>query len=450
MDRLGDRAVRQRRRDGSARQRLGPARRQGGDQLRRRQAAARRLHARTRSPATTSIRATARSRRRSCCSCRTPTGKRALIYAHERDRDGDYALGDLSAIRIAPFRVARDFEGFTNRDINNTTVNLRGTGQNFAIESTTGFIKWKTEDETDLDYSPLPLATRSNLEESTQFTQEVRISSPENAPLALGSTMIKWQAGIEYFNQGYDQDAVNTLSAFVLSPQIGFPVAMHSPRSVDRHQRHRPVRPRHRHLQRQGRPDGGPALRSRIERRAPQHVLLAGDRAGERRRRRRFVLTTSRRSSRSAIASRPQHTAYAVGRRAATRPAASIRRRCRAAKPTAKSTRGTSKAASSRRSPAARSSANAAVFFIDWDDLQLNVPNPFVPGQFYIANVGGARSRGVEFDVTARPRPIDRSVRGARLHERAIRGRHHGRAASTSATTSCPTRRTTPRRSAAS
>jgi len=48
-------------------------------------------------------------------------------------------------------------------------------------------------------------------------------------------------------------------------------------------------------------------------------------------------------------------------------------------------------------------SANAAVFFIDWDDLQLNVPNQFVPGQFYIANVGGASSRGVEFDVTARP-----------------------------------------------
>ena len=34
--------------------------------------------------------------------------------------------------------------------------------------------------------------------------------------------------------------------------------------------------------------------------------------------------------------------------------------------------------------------ANAAVFFIDWDDLQLNLPNREVPGQFYIANVGGA------------------------------------------------------------
>jgi iron complex outermembrane receptor protein len=48
--------------------------------------------------------------------------------------------------------------------------------------------------------------------------------------------------------------------------------------------------------------------------------------------------------------------------------------------------------------------ASAAIFHINWDDLQLNVPNPFVPGQFYIANVGGARSSGVEIDVTARPR----------------------------------------------
>jgi iron complex outermembrane receptor protein len=47
--------------------------------------------------------------------------------------------------------------------------------------------------------------------------------------------------------------------------------------------------------------------------------------------------------------------------------------------------------------------ANAAVFAIDWEDLQLNLPNPFVPAQFYIANVGGATSRGVEFELTARP-----------------------------------------------
>lgn len=50
-------------------------------------------------------------------------------------------------------------------------------------------------------------------------------------------------------------------------------------------------------------------------------------------------------------------------------------------------------------------SVNAAVFFIDWNDLQLNLPNPGVPGQFYISNVGGARSKGVELDFNARPHP---------------------------------------------
>jgi iron complex outermembrane recepter protein len=40
-----------------------------------------------------------------------------------------------------------------------------------------------------------------------------------------------------------------------------------------------------------------------------------------------------------------------------------------------------------------------------WDDLQLNLPDPAVPGQFYIANVGGAVSKGAEFELRARVRP---------------------------------------------
>ena len=43
-----------------------------------------------------------------------------------------------------------------------------------------------------------------------------------------------------------------------------------------------------------------------------------------------------------------------------------------------------------------RATANVSVFSIDWQDLQLNVPNPPVPGQFYISSVGNARSSGFE------------------------------------------------------
>ncbi|MCC7185862.1 MAG: TonB-dependent receptor, partial [Acidobacteria bacterium] len=52
-----------------------------------------------------------------------------------------------------------------------------------------------------------------------------------------------------------------------------------------------------------------------------------------------------------------------------------------------------------------RVTANAAVFYIDWTDLQLNLPIPMAPGQFYIANVGGATSRGVEVELMARAAP---------------------------------------------
>ena len=52
-----------------------------------------------------------------------------------------------------------------------------------------------------------------------------------------------------------------------------------------------------------------------------------------------------------------------------------------------------------------RVAANAAVFRIDWEDMQLNLPNLFVPGEFYIANVGGATSSGVELELNARVHP---------------------------------------------
>ena len=47
-------------------------------------------------------------------------------------------------------------------------------------------------------------------------------------------------------------------------------------------------------------------------------------------------------------------------------------------------------------------SMNATVFHLDWSDMQVNLPNPFVPGQFYISNAAGATSTGVELEMNAR------------------------------------------------
>jgi len=324
-----------------------------------------------------------------------------FIYAYERDRDGDYALGDLSAIRIAPYRVTRNYEGFTNRDIHNATFNLRGSGQNFAVESTTGFVDWTTDDSTDLDYTARPLATRDNHEESGQFTQTVRVASPENAPKQLGAMMLKWQGGVDYFNQGYDQDAVNTLSAFVLSPQIGFPVAMHSPlANID---------------------SFGIGMFGRgtlsINDRADVTVGIRYDHENS-----DAHLTTSFEPAIQAanvvVAEQsfddvsPQ---FAFGYRASSQHTAyaSVARGYKAGGFNPAAIPGSEaygeehawhfEAGLKSTLAGGKVSTNAALFFINWDDLQLNVPNQFVPGQFYISNVGSAHSRGLEVDVTARP-----------------------------------------------
>lgn len=328
-----------------------------------------------------------------------------FIYAHERNRDGDYALGDLDAIRATPFRVARDFEGFTNRDINSATFNLRGTGQGLAIESNTGLVKWNTEDATDLDYTPLPLATRNNDEADRQFTQEIRIASPENAPYQLdrflsGATL-RWQAGVDYFNQAYEQDAINNLNAFVLSPQIPFPVALHSPQSQidsagvglfgrgtmtfnDRFDVTAGLRFDHE--------SSDAVLRTFFEPALPGENLVAAEQSfsdvspqfalGYRVNDRANVYASAARGYKAGgfnPAALPGSEAYAEEH--AWHIETGV-----------KSSLAGGKVA-----------ASAAVFFIDWDDLQLNVPNPFVPGQFYIANVGGASSNGFEAELSARP-----------------------------------------------
>ena len=93
-----------------------------------------------------------------------------------------------------------------------------------SLSTATGFVSWRTEDATDLDYSPFPLATRQNLEESLQFTQEVRVASSASAPVKLSdSVTLGWQAGMLLFTQNYDQDATNTYSPFLLALR-GIPV----------------------------------------------------------------------------------------------------------------------------------------------------------------------------------------------------------------------------------
>jgi len=332
------------------------------------------------------------------------TWETRVIISGERARDGDYALSDLGGLRRNPYHTARDFEGHTYRDIFGTTILNRHEGARLTLATTTGFLKWKTEDLTDLDYTPLPLVTRDNLEESFQFTQEVRVASSANAPVRLSDTAaLKWQAGVFLFTQNYDQDAARNFAPSFLSPLLPFPVRQTSPQAalddvgvgvfgqgvvtlaerVDL-----TAGLRFDHEQKDATLDTffTPAI-------APAQQTVAGE-----------SFSNVSPQFAAALHLQPGKTVYA-----------SVAKGYKAGGFNAASPPGTELYGEERTWNVegglktmwanGRVAVNAAVFRIDWEDMQLNLPNLFVPGEFYIANVGGATSSGVELELNARVHP---------------------------------------------
>ena len=326
------------------------------------------------------------------------------IMSGERARDGDYALHDLQALRAKPFHASRDFEGFTNRDLVAPTLLVSRAGKAFDIFSTTGFVSWQTQDVTDLDYTSLPLVRRDNSEKDHQFTQELRVASSRNAPILLADGVtLKWQGGVFLFTQSYSQDAVNMYSPFVLAQSIPFAVAEHSPKSaLDDHGVG---------LYGEGTFTFGGNLDGTIG--------LRADREHKKANLNTFFVPDLGSGSSVALSAEKDFTdvspQFTVAYRAV--PGKSVY---------VTASRGFKAGGFNSASPAGREaygeehswnyeggvkswwlgervSLNGAVFYLNWRDRQVNVPSPFVPAQFYIANAGSATSKGVEIEIDARP-----------------------------------------------
>jgi iron complex outermembrane receptor protein len=324
------------------------------------------------------------------------------IVSGERARDGDYALSDLGGLRRNPFHVARDYEGATQRDVVSTTIQTRREGARVSLSTTTGVVHWRTQDGTDLDYTPLPLITRDNAEKATQFSQEVRASSASRAPVTLGDrATLRWQTGLFFFTQGYEQDAANHFAPFVLSPFLALPVTQHSPRST---------------LDDVGvgvYGQGTVTLRGRVE-------ATAGARFDHEQK--DATLDTFF----TPAVDRPLHVDAERGFSKVS-PQAAVTYRFDSDRMIYGSvSRGFKAGGFNPASPAGAEAygeeltwnveggtkgtwagglvtTNASVFYIDWNDLQLNLPNPQVPAQFYIANVGDATSTGAELELGFHP-----------------------------------------------
>ena len=328
---------------------------------------------------------------------------RAMLSG-ERARDGDYALNDLASLRARPFHAARDVEGFTHRDIIAPTFHASFTGSTIDFSTTTGFLKWKTEDLTDLDYTPQPLITRRNTEEDFQFTEEARFSSAKAAPIALSPrAAMKWQLGVFAFTQNYTQDAVNDFSPFVLSPFLAFPVSQHSPQSaLD---------------------DRGLGVYGQATLTFSSDLDVVVGARGDREHKEASLNTFFTPAIAPSVVLAPQKDfsdvspQFAVAYRVAPRTSVygTVARGFKAGGFNAASPPGAEaydeehswnyEGGVKTSAFANRLSASIAAFRINWSDLQVNVPNPQVPAQFFIGNAAGAHSTGVELEIHARPDP---------------------------------------------
>ena len=320
-----------------------------------------------------------------------------LLLTGERARDGDYALGDLAAIRANPHHVSRDFEGYTRRDLVAPTLLTSYSGERIDVSLVTGGVWWETLDATDLDYTPAPLAVRTNAEKDVQFTQEIRIASPKDKPLMLGENLpLKWQSGVFFFTQNYEQNAANNLNpplapvpllslSQALLDDWGIGAYCQSTLTVwDKLDLSVGVRGDYENKDATLRSSTAPPFGPPAER------ILSDD----------FCECTPQFAAMYHFT--PDRAAYATAARgfkaggfnASSPPGTELY-----GQESTWNYEGGFKSDWCNH----RLTANIAGFYTRWENLQLNVPNPFVPGQFFIANAGDAESYGVEFELNARP-----------------------------------------------
>jgi iron complex outermembrane receptor protein len=214
---------------------------------------------------------------------------------------------------------------------------------------------------------------------------------------------MRWQAGLFVFTQNYDQDAVNNFSPFVLSPFLNVPVAQHSPISSlddrglgvygqgtwtfsNRFDLTAGARADHEHKAANLNTFFTPAI-------APPNVVDAE----------KDFSDVSPQFAAAYRVTPKVHLYGTVGRgfKAGGFNAASPAGAEAYGQEHSWNYEGGVKATAF----ADRLAANVSAFHIDWSDLQVNVPDPQVPAQFFIANAAGATSSGVEFELHARPDP---------------------------------------------
>ena len=323
-----------------------------------------------------------------------------LILGGERARDGDYALGDLNQIRQDPHHVAHDFQGSTRLDIVEPSLVATYHGYAADFTSITSLQYWQSKDVTDLDASPADILRRSNAEDQDAFTQEFRVASLPDQPARLSKeAKLTWLAGAFFFASDYNQDASNEFRPGAIA--IGVPITFSQFQEADL-------------------TDYGAALFGQTTLTLWDKLdLTAGLRFD-------FEYKEADLNNFASIILIPPTSESPNDNFAQVVPKVGIAYHWLSDLMTyANAAQGFKSGGFNAGAPAGKTGfdpetswtyevgvkkswlkdrliTNLAAFYLDWRDMQLDVPTGS-PGVFFIDNAGSATSKGLELEVTARP-----------------------------------------------
>jgi iron complex outermembrane receptor protein len=125
----------------------------------------------------------------------------------ERARDGGFVLSSVEGLRDRPHRIAQDFEGVAERDIIAPSLTFSHFGENVDITFVSSFHDFDIFETADFDFSAIDGVRRQTEESQRSFSQEMRFSSPEDGIDFGDGASLKWLFGVHGFTIDADRSA---------------------------------------------------------------------------------------------------------------------------------------------------------------------------------------------------------------------------------------------------
>jgi iron complex outermembrane receptor protein len=128
----------------------------------------------------------------------------------ERARDGGFVLSSVDGLRDRPHRIAQDFEGKADRNIRSSSLTWDYEGDWFTLSTISAYQDWDVVETSDFDFSPIDGIRRRSEEDQDYFSQEVRLASPVDAPLEIADGVtLQWLAGVSGFTADSSRSFAN-------------------------------------------------------------------------------------------------------------------------------------------------------------------------------------------------------------------------------------------------